>query len=115
MTTPEEAFGSGLKWTEDWDLEVNSYGSFEAISGVDNLRQVISRGVTERLNDELGENIDVNTLTEIGVAFRRVVLRHNAVDNVSNIRVEKTDDDTVSIEADVVTPIDEVHIGVTLP
>jgi len=102
MTTEEEAFGSGIKLTEDLDLAIDGTGDIGFESGIDELGKDLAFQTKRRLDVRIGHKI-TNTEEEITkVKATRIIQQDERISSVENIEIGQTGPDILTLDVEIV-------------
>jgi len=111
MATEREAYGSGLRFTTNWDFEISETGSLGAVEGLKQLEKKLAYATTKRILPEIGQPRTREALEDIRIRIERVANEDPRIDSVERVVVERssTDSDQVDATLEVVGDDDEKH------
>lgn len=107
--------GSGIKLTDDWDLDVDTTGDLATVSGQDELEKDLAMVTAIYFDNNLGETInprqEANSLKSIENAVRRIFQQDSRVGRVVNIdvRPDQNITDAIIIESEIVADDQSNH------
>lgn len=110
---PDDNLGSGIKLTEDWDMDIDPTGDISTVSGRKELQKDLAMLLAIRQNEVLGNimqrQADPNSLKQIELLAKRTIQSDERVRSVNNVSVQPhpSEPDAAMVEADVTADSDQ--------
>lgn len=98
-----DPWGSGLKLTRDWDLQIDETGDLKSVFGLEELEKDLAFRTAIEIEQEIGQILTKNTLAEIRITFRQALNEDVRVNRVVNVVAEQVDTNEVRVSATVVS------------
>lgn len=95
----EDVFGSGIKLTRNWDLEIDNTGDIMTTSGVDEFEKDVAFISTDTLHDYVGKPVGILTEKEIEQALIRALRDDERIDTIIELNVYRlSDPDQIEVD-----------------
>lgn len=104
----DKNFGSGIKLTHNWDIDVDNTGDVATVSGSEELQKDSSMLSSITLEKQLGKSIqsrlNSNSMKDIELLVRRTLLSDERIKRVVNVEAWSPENtiDLIEIEAEVI-------------
>lgn len=104
---PENNFGSGIKLTETWDLEIDNTGDIASSSGTEELQKDIAVVMATVMNRQIGTRIPAmdgpNSKKAIEMLAENTLLSDARIEEVTNVEVTMSPhQDMIALDCDVI-------------
>lgn len=106
--TPKEAFGTGLAFEQDWDVDVSTGGSLGLVDGLDVLGRDLAFGISRRVREDdlRGRRFTDDLRADLRIAVRGVARQDSRVDRVAELTVTEADNAQTTAEVELIVIAD---------